>query len=745
MVITNADRTLMYANTEVMSNDRLGATIIDREDEIYYDAKVRLKGSQRARAYQPRVGFNLRFGADQPYRGIHQSMAIDRSEGVGSGQFEFLFDIMIANSGGLISRYYDLIQVITPTGATHTRPAILQMARYDDVFLDSQFDQGSDGALFEYDFVYYPQSTDGSGNKVPQGDGISGLSVADHGDDKEVYRFFMLKKNNRDADDYDPIINYCKHMSKSGAAFNDGIDEVIDVDAWLRGMAYAVLSGAGDNAAAGDGHNAMYYARPDGRVMFLPHDMDFAFSNTRSVFANGECNKIANSNSTPGNAQRKRIYFGHLHDIITTTWNDTYMGMWKNHLSQLSPSQNWNGPNSGSLSPGARGNNVMSQITGSIPQVAFNITSTNPLNVNGSTANIAGDGWVDVRNIRVAGGGDLRVAWTDENSWRVAVPVDPGANTITLEAVNFSGEVVGTEVITVNNTSTIEPASAANLAISEIMYHPADPSAAEINAGFLNDDPFEYLELMNIGSNEVSLEGAQFSGGITFDLPAVILAPGARVIVARDRSAFLLRYPAAASSLVAGEYGIADTNRLSNSGEEIALVGASSADIRRFNYDDDVPWPVSADGFGFSLVLIAPTSNPDHALASNWRSSTSVGGNPGGDDSVAFTGDPDADDNGNGLSNFLEHALGADPPPMEVSANPSVPGGLLFTFQRNLAADDVTIEIEASEDLSAWSDGAATLVSSISQGDGNAMETWAAGPVSSGNARLFVRLKARSR
>ena len=745
VILTNADRTLMYTNTEVMSNDRLGATIIDRESEIYYDARVRLKGSQRARAYQPRVGFNMRFGADQPYRGIHQSMAIDRSEGVGSGQFELLFDIMMANSGGIISRYYDLIQVITPTGTTHTRPAVLQMARYDDVFLDSQFDDGGDGNLFEYDFVYFPQSTDGSGNKVPQGDDISGLSVSDHGDDKEVYRFFMLKKNNRDSDDFTPIINYCKQMSKSGAAFNDSVDDVIDVDSWLRGMAYGVLSGAGDNAAAGTGHNAMYYARPDGRVMFLPHDMDFSFSNTRPIFANGECAKLANSNSTPGNAQRRRIYFGHLNDIIKTTWNDTYMGIWKAHLSQLSPSQNWNSPNSGSLSPGARGANVMSQITGSIPLISFDITSSNPLTVNGSTATISGDGWVDVRKIRLLGSGELAVTWTDDNSWQVEVPVVPGENSITLEAIDFSGALIDAKTITVNNTSTVEPASAANLVISEFMYHPAPPSAAEMNAGFLDEDVFEFIELMNIGALDVNLDGAQFTAGIRHPLPAAIVAPGDRVVLARNRAAFLRRNPGIGAALLPGDYGDGDNNKLSNSGEQIVLAAAGGADIQRFTYDDELPWPTSPDGEGYSLILIAPEDGPDHAIATNWRASTSLGGNAGAGDSASFVGDPHGDDNGNGISNFLEHALGPGSSPLEATADPSVTGGMLVEFQRNLAADDTLIEIHASEDLSTWTQIAASLQGSVNQGNGTSVETWSVAPITPGGDRLFVRLVVRSR
>ena len=52
-----------------------------------------------------------------------------------------------------------------------------------------------------------------------------------------------------------------------------------------------------------------------------------------------------------------------------------------------------------------------------------------------------------------------------------------------------------------------DPASSANLAISEIMYHPADPSAAEVAAGFTNSDDFEFLEFVNIGPRARELDG----------------------------------------------------------------------------------------------------------------------------------------------------------------------------------------------------------------------------------------------
>ena len=130
---------------------------------------LRLKGSERARNQSARVGFNVRFNADEKFRGIQETVSIDRSEGVGTGQLEMLFDVMIANSGGNLSRYYDLIQIISPQDR-HVGGAVLQLSRYEDILIDSQFGDGSAGTRYEYELIYYPTSANAAGYKRPEPD-----------------------------------------------------------------------------------------------------------------------------------------------------------------------------------------------------------------------------------------------------------------------------------------------------------------------------------------------------------------------------------------------------------------------------------------------------------------------------------------------------------------------------------------------------------------------------------------------
>lgn len=62
------------------------------------------------------------------------------------------------------------------------------------------------------------------------------------------------------------------------------------------------------------------------------------------------------------------------------------------------------------------------------------------------------------------------------------------------------------------------PANASNLRITELQYHPADPTSAELAiVPGANGSDFEFAELRNIGGIPISLNGVMFTAGITYD------------------------------------------------------------------------------------------------------------------------------------------------------------------------------------------------------------------------------------
>jgi hypothetical protein len=179
------------------------------------------------------------------------------------------------------------------------------------------------------------------------------------------------------------------------------------------------------------------------------------------------------------------------------------------------------------------------------------------------------------------------------------------------------------------------------LRVTEIMYHPADPTASEILAGFTDQDDFEFIELQNIGSQTIDLAGVRFTEGIEFDFTGsgvTALAPGEYVVVVANLAAFGARYDTAGMH-VAGEF--AAGKNLSNAGEDVQLIDAGDGTIQSFAYEDD-DWYPSTDGPGFSLVIVDPSAElAQWNLQSGWRPSFGFGGSPGGPDMLAADLDGD--------------------------------------------------------------------------------------------------------
>lgn len=247
---------------------------------------------------------------------------------------------------------------------------------------------------------------------------------------------------------------------------------------------------------------------------------------------------------------------------------------------------------------------------------------------------------------------DAEVVSAGSLTWPTQLSFDPARQTYYINSVTLAqigaSSFNGTLAWTANGTGdtiryTTGPvpistpqASAATLAISEIHYHPLPPSVAEDPENLYSGDDFEFIELQNIGTETISLTQSAFTSGILFDFSSGSvsqLQPGQRALVVSNLAAFQARYPSVTAASIAGQY----TGNLDNSGSGIVLTGSGGTVIRGLNYSNSSPWPIPANESGHSLVLVDPTSNPDHADPASWRASIAAGGNPGNTDTDAFT------------------------------------------------------------------------------------------------------------
>jgi len=235
----------------------------------------------------------------------------------------------------------------------------------------------------------------------------------------------------------------------------------------------------------------------------------------------------------------------------------------------------------------------------------FTITSNNgnDFAANTNVITLAGTAPVEVKGLRV-NGADYLVTWTDVTTWSIRLLLAPGQNALTLEGFDSAGNALTNlaDSINITFTGTVE-SPVGGVVVNEIMYNPVVPDA-------------EFIEIHNQSpTTAFDLSGWRLNG-VDFTFPSgTIIDPGAYLVVTKDRSAFIAAY--GINPPVVGEFA----GQLDNGGETLSLIrpGATPSQdqvIDAVTYDDDPPWPATADGTGSSLQLIDPAQ--ENFRVANW-------------------------------------------------------------------------------------------------------------------------------
>ncbi len=156
--------------------------------------------------------------------------------------------------------------------------------------------------------------------------------------------------------------------------------------------------------------------------------------------------------------------------------------------------------------------------------------------------------------------------------------------------------------------------------ITEVMYHPPD------YPGGVDNQDHEFIELRNISAGPVNLYDPsypqntwQLRDAVDFEFPANTTLPaGAYALVvsfdpvldSNRRASFVGRYGLTGSELLFGPYG----GKLDNSTDSVELTKPAAPDptsgnvdailVDKVRYHGEPPWPLAADGSGYSLHRI---------------------------------------------------------------------------------------------------------------------------------------------
>jgi hypothetical protein len=272
-----------------------------------------------------------------------------------------------------------------------------------------------------------------------------------------------------------------------------------------------------------------------------------------------------------------------------------------------------------------------------------------------ATATVPGHGFATGNIVRIVGAaqtqynGDFVITVVDANTFTYGMSSVPASDaTGTIAAINvispsahrYTGPITLTEsalvkvrVVNWPTWSALSeqqffvnpPASAGNLAVTEVNYHPVAPATGSP----YNTDDFQFIELRNISATEtIDLTDVQlvlgYKPAFSFTGCAVTtLSPGQYVLIAENRDALVQRYGGAIAAQIAGEF----SGELDHGSQRVHLQDFAGRTIADFTYSDSGAWPGRADGKGFSLEIVNPAGNYNDP--GNWRASSEYLGTPG--------------------------------------------------------------------------------------------------------------------
>ncbi|HVV70609.1 MAG TPA: lamin tail domain-containing protein, partial [Verrucomicrobiae bacterium] len=191
------------------------------------------------------------------------------------------------------------------------------------------------------------------------------------------------------------------------------------------------------------------------------------------------------------------------------------------------------------------------------------------------------------------------VTWTSVTGFKIAVPLIPGSNLLSVVGVDTHGQpVTGASNVVSVVYSGASASPIGQVVINEILYNPIAPGA-------------EFVELYNnSGTTTFDLSGWRFNG-LSYTFPSgSLLGPKSYLVLAANGAAYAAAYGATTP--------LFDTfnGSLQNNGETLSLLQpgltvSNDVVVAKVRYGSAAPWPLASVP-GASLQLVDSQQN-------NWR------------------------------------------------------------------------------------------------------------------------------
>ena len=615
-----------WTRREKLSNELVPVTFVYGSDRVIYNAGGRYRGSPFIRPGAAAPDSNAanamvyRFKSGELLQGSNKINLDGLEPGRDDTSQRERTSFWIGEQLGISFSYQRYIRLYV--NGTRKSDVFTDSMQPDDEYVERWYPGESDGDLYKIDDWF--EFTDGSnpGRAFSSNARLTPFTTTGGALKKTAYRWMWEKKPLGGLnDDYSTLLNLVQTMNASPGAYTGIIEQNVDVDQWMRTFATRHIVGDWDGYGYNRGKNQSTFKPVDGKWKMLLWDLDFSLGGN----SDGPNTSMYNVDDPVirrfyNHPPFERAYLRAWQDAVDgplsplamrEQTNKVFSAFSRNGINAASPSalQSW---------VASRRSYLIGQLRNFDTDLNITTNSGNPITTEDNSVELRGTAPVKIHTL-LFNGSPFPVDWISPTTWRTFIPLGSGANDIQITGIDYYGNQVAGESdrIVVNFTGTIaDPAEF--LTINEIHYNPLEPGLA-------------FLELHNHSSEHAfNLDGLVINGlGYEFK-PGSVIQPLEFLVLAADAASLSPHLDAGVT--VFDEF----PGNLDNGGETITLLKPGTDNnpdiiIDQVKYDDQTPWPLSADGTGPSLQLISP--DLDNRRAAHWFAAVGSG-NPGSTNNI---------------------------------------------------------------------------------------------------------------